>query len=526
MTEELKQYFLPNPAYFTYWYPATGYSKQKHQHREVTDAEIELHLTGKQGLGVSPFVDEENVKFGVIDIDKKDFSLVDLLIKGLVKLNIYPNVFQSKSKGFHIYIFPEKPIDAKIITYNLSKVITDDIAIEKTTDKNGNPLEKLIVELFPKQDKVTEKGGSKVNLPLFADQRPQLDFKGDVKDFGVFITPLKNFEDPQTKKSVETKISKKIKISETYPCIERVLQGVSEGERDEWGLELVRYMVYLKNPIGVINTVMYDWNAKNSPPLENREIEKLVRQGEKYAGKNAPDCNKPFVKMFCDREHCRKAKLVLCEDPLLMKKLDGYYMKDKKGNLYRVTNFTMEVISADKGIRSVSLKVTRESDQYVVKIDDKYPSWKNFMASCTFEGCICDHKGGVEFNILLAAELKQVQGDIEETDLVSMDFEMLLSHIEKEITYGFLSEFEKGVELTEGDIISGWKDKDTIYFRSGRLCAEKHLSSKIVAKILRDKGIKKKKLSPPIKGHYKLDVWVIKLKKGSENLLLDVTDQG
>jgi len=520
MISNFRKYFIPNPAYFTYWYPTTGYSKQKHQHREVTDAEIELHLAGKQGLGVSPFVDEENVKFGVIDVDVKDFSIVDLLIKRLVKLNIYPNVFQSKSKGFHIWIFPEKPISAKKIRDNLSKVITDDIAIEKTTDKNDNPLEKLIVELFPKQDKVTEKGGSKVNLPLFADQRKQLDFKGEIKDFGVFITPLKNFEDPQAKKSAEVKTlpSKKIKISETYPCIERVLQGVSEGERDEWGLELVRYMAYLKNPTGVIDATMHSWNAKNSPPLEDQEIEKLIRQGGKYAGKNAPDCNKPFVKMFCDREHCRKAELILCENPLLIKKIDGYYMKNSKGNVYGATNFTMEVISADEGIKTVTVKVIQSQNEGYIIIGNENPKWGVFVMSCGFQKIVCDYIKGTKLSFLLSAELANTNIKIEKTSIVEMDYEKIIAVIKEDIMRGRIPEYEKDVELYPQEISSGWYQDGVVYLRAGDFCQRHHFKTRELANILKSSGVKQKSVRPPITNHDAIKTWEIILEPKNEFL--------
>ncbi len=122
--EEFRKYFIPDPAYFTYWLPQREeYSTVPHQHRVVTDTEIDLHLQGKQGLTVSPFVNDKYVKYGAIDIDVDDLQLVKKICGQLIDLNIQPNIFKSKSKGFHIYIFPEEPITAEKMIYNLRKAV-------------------------------------------------------------------------------------------------------------------------------------------------------------------------------------------------------------------------------------------------------------------------------------------------------------------------------------------------------------------------------------------------------------------
>jgi len=520
---KFRKYFIPDTAYFSFWYPKTGYANRKHQHREITDAEINLHFEGKQGLQISPFVDETRVKFGVIDVDKKDFSIVKLLVERLLKLNIYPNIFHSKSKGYHIYILPEKPIEAKTIRYNLKKVITDDIAIENTTDKNGNPLEKIVVELFPKQEKITEKGGNKVNLPLFGDQRKQVNFNREILNtFNMFITPNEKFETPiktkenlhhpqETQKNIEPKqeSTKTTTISNTYPCIEKALQGVSEGIRDEWGLELVRYMTYNKYPDIIIDTIMHNWNQKNNPPLPEKQLEKIIRQGKKYAGKNVPDCEEPFVKMFCDRKHCRKAEVTLCDDPLLIKKYDGYYMKDKNEHIYKATNFIMDIISADKGIKNLVIKIIQGENEGTVVIEKENPSWGEFIMNSGFQKVVCHHKKGVELSFLIAAELANTDVKIEETNITEMELDKIIAMINEDIIRHRIPEYEENIELFPEEIPSGWYKDGIVYLKAGDFCQRHRIKTKELASILKDNEILQIKVRPPVQGQNPIRVWEI-----------------
>ncbi len=518
---EFRKYFIPDPAYFTFWTKQTGYSKQKHQHREITDKEIELHLEGRQGIGMSPFVNNTDVKFGVIDIDIKDKELLFYIIKELVKIGLYPNVFESKSKGYHLYILPSKPIKATVMRYNLKRIITDEVAIRD---------DKIVAEVFPKQDKVTETGGSKVNLPLFGESRIQLSLKGEPSTrFSVIKIPVKKFEIPK-KKEKKMKEQKPIEISETYPCIERALQGVSEGERDEWGLELARFMASKENPSAVINSAMHDWNNKNMPSLNEEQLRKLIKQGEKYKSKNVPNCNSMVVKLYCNKKKCKKASIILCEDPYLVKKKDGYYIdgfsKEKGNYLHKATNFTFEIIKADKGTKEITIKITQGNDEGYITIQKTNLKWPEFGILCGFERLVCTGNK-VSLSLLLSAELKISGKDIiTKTDVTEMDYEKVMAFLYKDIKRGrTIPKVEEGVELTKEEILSGWRNEQVVYLRPGAFCERHRLKPKELASILNNNSVVHKSVRPPIKELYPIKVWVIKIEKEKEeqkSLLDDV----
>lgn len=120
------------------------------------------HFLGVNRWGVSPEVkgQEDKILFGGIDIDCKDKSIEE---KYQMALNIQSELFkeyrlnalieQSKSKGFHLFIFFATPQNRDYVKNLLEKVVTE------VTDKkiaNG------IIEVFPKGKK-----GNAIFLPCF-----------------------------------------------------------------------------------------------------------------------------------------------------------------------------------------------------------------------------------------------------------------------------------------------------------------------------------------------------------------------
>jgi len=89
-----------------------------------TVSDFELHLTGKQGIGVVPVMDDDMCYFGAIDIDAHgdlpDIDLSDL--EKRVRENDLPlSVCRSKSGGAHLYLFCAEPLKASLVRTALSK---------------------------------------------------------------------------------------------------------------------------------------------------------------------------------------------------------------------------------------------------------------------------------------------------------------------------------------------------------------------------------------------------------------------
>ena len=120
------------------------------------------HLLGKTRLGVAPEIkgQEDKILFGGIDIDCKDLPTEE---KYKMALSLQNNLFeeyrlnalieQSKSKGFHIFIFFSVPQKRDYIQNLLEKVVT------KVT---GKKIANGVIEIFPKGKK-----GNAMFLPCF-----------------------------------------------------------------------------------------------------------------------------------------------------------------------------------------------------------------------------------------------------------------------------------------------------------------------------------------------------------------------
>ncbi len=370
------------------------------------------------------------------------------------------------------------------------------------------------IEIFPKQTKVTDKGGSKINIPLFRDTRKQLTIEGEPIDgLNLSTTPLESFEQPPEREEVNRETSSSPELNCPYPCIDRILQGVENGSRNVIGFELARYMVSQNYPSIALNDVMRDWNERNRPPLRDAEIDTIIRSVKEERCNNAPDCENPMITAFCDKERCKKAETVICEDPLIIRKCDGYCIEvdDKKvgKKIVKATNFTIKVLKADSKLRSVKLIVRYGDDEVTVRLIN--PSWRNFLSQSNLQGLVCDNYRKVKFIVLLGAEISQDKSIIESTDVTELEYEKIIALIKREINEGNISEFKEGEELCEEGITSGWIKGDTLYFRSGAFCATYHFDTRKLASILRDKNIERISIRTPIEGHPSLKVWVIKL---------------
>lgn len=123
---------------------------------------INDHLLGKTRLGVAPEIkgQEDKILFGGIDIDCKDLPTEE---KYKMALSLQNNLFkeyrlnalieQSKSKGFHIFIFFSVPQKRDYIQNLLEKVVTE---------VTGKKIANGVIEIFPKGKK-----GNAMFLPCF-----------------------------------------------------------------------------------------------------------------------------------------------------------------------------------------------------------------------------------------------------------------------------------------------------------------------------------------------------------------------
>lgn len=83
----------------------------------VTPDLMKKHLQGELGVGLYPtWHGEDDVlmaSWGCCDIDTGDWSEAWALVRALRAMNMVPHVERSRSKGWHIWVFPTEPVTAR-----------------------------------------------------------------------------------------------------------------------------------------------------------------------------------------------------------------------------------------------------------------------------------------------------------------------------------------------------------------------------------------------------------------------------
>lgn len=129
-------------------------------HGHVTHDLIRDHLHGRQGVGIYPMWHQDDrwyVKWGCCDIDTGDWQEAYGLATALKSMGFTPFIERSRSKGWHIWVFSDGPIEAKYVRRAL-KVAYAAIGLQA---REANPKTEHLVS--PTQL------GNYVRLPFKAD---------------------------------------------------------------------------------------------------------------------------------------------------------------------------------------------------------------------------------------------------------------------------------------------------------------------------------------------------------------------
>ena len=267
----------------------------------ITDDHWLLHLQGKESLGVIPINDNNQCKWGCIDIDSYAGFDHKKLIQKIKLLNLPLVVFRSKSGGAHVFLFTENYIDAKIMQDKLMQ-------IKAVLGYGGS-------EVFPKQTELKSQDdtGNFLNLPYFnGDDTTRYAFKEDgtaasLKEFYEIYNNVKQLDAGL----IEVKRPQS-EFSDGPPCIEILAQNkIGEGSRNN---ALFHYGVYAKQKWPnewKSRITLFNIQAMEKP-LSDSEVDIIKKQHEKkewgYKCKDEPMCS------MCDKILCRTRKFGIGQD--------------------------------------------------------------------------------------------------------------------------------------------------------------------------------------------------------------------
>ena len=261
----------------------------------VTDELWLKHLQGIESLGVIPINDDNNCKWGCIDIDSYAGFDHKQLINKIKELNLPLIVFRSKSGGAHVFLFTSDYVSAKSMQDKLTQ-------IKAVLGYGGS-------EVFPKQTELKSKDdtGNFLNLPYFSGDdttRYAFDNEGSgatLKDF---------YELYEKTKVVDVKNIKVERPESEYsdgpPCIEILaMNKIGEGGRNN---ALFHYGTYAKQkwPAEWKSKVILFNATAMEQPLSDSEVQIVVTQHDKkewgYKCNDQPMCS------MCDKNLCRTRK--------------------------------------------------------------------------------------------------------------------------------------------------------------------------------------------------------------------------
>tara|TARA_R110000803_G_scaffold151855_2_gene216888 strand:+ start:2654 stop:4195 length:1542 start_codon:yes stop_codon:yes gene_type:complete len=261
----------------------------------LTDKKISEHLAGTSGMGAIPINEDNNCKFGAIDIDTYPVDH-QALVRKLLKLGIPMAVCRSKSGGAHLYMFLHE-------FYPASEVREYLIEIAATLGHSG-------CEIFPKQDRIlSERGdvGNFINLPYFDSEntvRYMVDTEGNDIDLETFLTWVERSRlTMEDLSNLKTGVSDEDEaFSDGYPCLQAIVNmGVPEGTRNTT-MFMVGQNLQHKFPDGwkaemeAMNQLYFD------PPLPAAEVATIQRELEKKS--YGPKCKEEPFNSHCNKRLC------------------------------------------------------------------------------------------------------------------------------------------------------------------------------------------------------------------------------
>ena len=259
------------------------------------------HLEGKEpSLGIIPIDDNNQCKWGAIDVDTYDGFDYKILIKKIVAKKIPLVVCKSKSGGAHIFLFVREPVLAKDMQIKLKEIAVW--------------LGYGDCEIFPKQIELNSKGtGNFLNLPY---NHPEFPTRYAFDDEGTALIELSSFIQHYETKVVSqlnkvviekpTTAKKNDDFKGAPPClITLAADGFPEGSRN---MALFQLGIYLRERFPEkLEEKLDQYNTKYfKPPLPSREVLTIFKQVEdkKYFYR----CEEPMFKTVCEKIKCQSQK--------------------------------------------------------------------------------------------------------------------------------------------------------------------------------------------------------------------------
>jgi len=298
--------------------PETGKIKPVYRwnYEPLTEEIYQSHLNGKISIGIQPCNENSEAKFGVIDVDPKNYVnydkkfIVDKIQE--YKLPLIPVL--SKSGGLHLYLFMTEFVLATVIVSFLSNLLS----LFKLKPNN---------EIFPKQTQLTkdpETGkinvGQFINLPYFKkSERLAINLDGVPFTFEQFIQVAEantvNVEDLKNiTESIENKDLEGVdeEFDDGPPCLAHLSKIMKNPGFDGKDRFMYNYHVFVKMKYGdnwqqkVMNAPVKYFEPAHANAWDKQTLNAKVRSWSK--SEKGYTCTQSPISDYCKKGICVKKK--------------------------------------------------------------------------------------------------------------------------------------------------------------------------------------------------------------------------
>ena len=298
--------------------PESGKKKPNYRwtYEEFTDNIYQDHLNGKISVGIQPTNESGNARFGVIDVDPKQYENFDkkfyLETIQEYKLPLIP--IESKSGGLHLYLFMNEFVKSTLIVSFLSNLLP---IFNLKSD----------CEIFPKQTQLTKdpetgilKPGQFINLPYFeSTKRRALNIDGTFFTLDQFIKVADaNITSVEDLKTITLDMEQRSMqgVDEDFvegpPCLALISKISNQPNFDGKDRFMYNYHVFVKMKYPdsweqkVKNAPVKYFAREHANAWDDTKLKQKTRSWNK--SEKGYTCNQSPISDFCKKGICVKKK--------------------------------------------------------------------------------------------------------------------------------------------------------------------------------------------------------------------------
>jgi len=255
----------------------------------------ELHLRGKQGVGLIPIRDDSSCRWGAIDIDEYPLDL-DRVYNKFTELKLPFTMCRTKSGGAHLYAFFSEDVPA--------------VDVKGRLDEFAAVLGYPGCEVFPKQISLSSDKdvGNWINMPYFGDTRYAVEAGRNLTQEQFLDLAEGRAITREQLLGIELPVD--VELVDAPPCLQALAQrGFPPGTRNNC---LFNLGVYARLRYGDEYEPYLDkFNANlMAEPLGHNEVATLVKQVNKkdyfYT------CDRSPLSDHCNKSLCKNRQFGLC----------------------------------------------------------------------------------------------------------------------------------------------------------------------------------------------------------------------